>query len=165
MADERKEARVDSVKAATDSAQASAPGAAAGGLVGGSTFGAKAGGAQASGAPGSVPRRATRIVGGYEVDDNADYFTSDVKPRPGKAAMVMLLVGVVAFGSFLWLRMRLVTDMPRQAYAEPEVGAVAPPPFVPERAADGSVDLDAPITVNDASSGAPGGTAGGMLGD
>lgn len=164
---------MDSGKVATDSARASSTGAAAGGLGGGSTFGAQAVDAHAGGAPGTqfgnapggVPRRATRIVGGYEVDDGAEYFTSDVKPRPGKAAMVMLLVGVISFGSFLWLRMRLVTDMPRQAYAEPEARAVEPPPFVPERAADGSVDLDTPITVNDASAGGASGAAGGMLGD
>lgn len=58
---------------------------------------------------------------GYHISPANDYFTTDAATNHGKrAAVIMLLVGGLAFGSFLWLRMRLVTDMPRQAYADPD---------------------------------------------
>ncbi len=47
-------------------------------------------------------------------------YTSDRDFRSRKPAMVMFACAVAAFGSFLWLKMRLVSNMPRTAYAEPE---------------------------------------------
>lgn len=106
---------------------------------------------------------------GYVIDPASDYFTTDATASHSKrAALIMLMVGGVAFGSFLWLRMRLVSDMPRQAYAEPDTqhpsqqSSQQPPvqpPVQPEP--DGStkvMDLDdadavKPYSVNDASGG------------
>jgi len=108
-------------------------------------------------------------LNGYEIDPSSDYFTSDAPFRSKRPAIIMLLVGVLCFGSFLWLRMRLVADMPKQAYAEPEsqrpaasdiantpgnfqvesFGQTIPSPLMLpiERALTDSV----PITINDAS--------------
>lgn len=95
-----------------------------------------------------------------------DYFTTDRATHHSKrAAVIMLLVGAMTFGSFLWLRMRLVSDMPRQAYADPEAQAprTSPeqhPQAAPPQHPDDStkvIDLDdadtKPYTVNDASGG------------
>lgn len=107
---------------------------------------------------------------GYVIDPASDYFTTDATANHSKrAALIMLMVGGVAFGSFLWLRMRLVSDMPRQAYAEPDTQQPSQqqqpdqPPIQPpiQPGLDGStkvMDLDdadaaKPYSVNDASGG------------
>ncbi len=110
---------------------------------------------------------------GYAIDPASDYFTTDTATSHSKrAALIMLMVGGVAFGSFLWLRMRLVSDMPRQAYAEPDTAQSSQqssqqqPDQQPDQPAlDGStkvmdlngLDADAeavkPYSVNDASGG------------
>jgi hypothetical protein len=106
---------------------------------------------------------------GYTIDPARDYFTTDATASNSKrAALIMLMVGGVAFGSFLWLRMRLVSDMPRQAYAEPDSAQMTTqqPPQQPQPLddstkvmdlngldADASPDAVKPYSVNDASGG------------
>lgn len=109
---------------------------------------------------------------GYGDYTHNDFFTNDKAWRDNKRpAVIMLLVGGLTFGSFLWLRMRLVSDMPRQAYADPEQVHVAPNQSQQdEQARDQAapnadqsrklMDLDEPAeqpkpySVNDASGGA-----------
>lgn len=101
----------------------------------------------------------------YQIDPASDYFTTDAATNHSKrAALIMLLVGGLTFGSFLWLRMRLVSDLPRQAYAEPDSAQTAQQPSTQPSheasPADASTkphnldDQDAkPYSVNDASGG------------
>lgn len=109
---------------------------------------------------------------GYTVDPTSDYFTTDTATRNTKrAALVMLLVGGMTFGSFLWLRMRLVSDLPRQAYAEPDaaqtssdqssnantpdipnIPSATDPASQPEQQPEQPIDAT-PYSVNDASGG------------
>lgn len=101
----------------------------------------------------------------YQIDPASDYFTTDAAANHSKrAAIIMLLVGGLTFGSFLWLRIRLVSDLPRQAYAEPDSAQASQQPAAqPTHQApltDGStkaVNIDnhdaKPYSVNDASGG------------
>lgn len=68
--------------------------------------------------------------------------TSEYNTRPRTRSQFLAFLGrsgvgvalaVLLFTALIWLRLRLVTDVPRQAYAVPEAGQVQPDADAPDR--------------------------------
>jgi hypothetical protein len=78
-------------------------------------------------------------------------YTSDHTPRkPRRPLAILGLCLALGFGTFMWLKLRVVTNVPRSAYADPEV--VAP---TPARDQSGPANPAAPATPGDAVPSAP----------
>lgn len=56
-------------------------------------------------------------------------YTSDHTPsKPRRPLAILGLCLALGFGTFMWLKLRVVTNVPRSAYADPEVVQPSPAP-------------------------------------